>query len=77
MNTMCALYAWFVLSGCGPVIVGLTVLVMRIPDNAVVYLARQIGIEPTETTFYDVTGRTSKAHCTEIREALGFRKCGD
>ena len=48
----------------------------EIPDNAVVYLARQIGIEPTEITFYDFTGRTSKAHRTQIREALGFRECG-
>ena len=41
-----------------------------------VYLARQIGIEPTEITFYDFTGRTSKAHRTQIREALGFGECG-
>jgi len=48
-----------------------------IPDNAVVYLARRIGIELTEITFYDFTDRTSKAHRTQIREALGFRECGD
>jgi hypothetical protein len=75
MNTMCAIYGWFVLSGCCPVIVGLTALVIWIPDNAVVYLARQIAIEPTRITFYDFSDRdrTSKAPRTQIREALGFR----
>ena len=33
------------------------------------------GLERTEIAFYDFTGRTSKAHRTQIREALGFREC--
>ena len=47
----------------------------EIPDNAVAYVARQVGIERTAIAFYDFTGRTSKAHRTQIREALGFREC--
>ncbi|RZL79655.1 MAG: DUF4158 domain-containing protein [Rhodococcus sp. (in: high G+C Gram-positive bacteria)] len=47
----------------------------EIPDNAVEYVARQVGLDRTEIAFYDFTGRTSKAHRAQIREALGFREC--
>lgn len=47
----------------------------EIPDAAVDYVARQVGVERTEIAFYDFTGRTSKAHRTQIRQALGYREC--
>ena len=47
----------------------------EIPDNAVDYVARQVGVERTEMAFYDLAGRTSKAHRAQIRAALGFREC--
>ena len=47
----------------------------EIPDAAVEYVARQVGVERTEIAFYDFAGRTSKAHRAQIREALGFREC--
>lgn len=47
----------------------------EIPDAAVDYVARQVGVEPTEIAFYEWTGRTSKFHRTQLRQALGFREC--
>ncbi|HUH71272.1 MAG TPA: DUF4158 domain-containing protein [Mycobacterium sp.] len=47
----------------------------EIPDAAVDYVARQVGVEPTEIAFYEWTSRTSKFHRTQIRQALGFRAC--
>ncbi|WP_255661607.1 DUF4158 domain-containing protein [Nocardia spumae] len=47
----------------------------EIPDAAVDDVARQVGVERTEIAFYDFTGRTSKAHRTQIRESLGYREC--
>lgn len=47
----------------------------EIPDSAVDYLARQVGVQRTEIAFYEWTGRTSKFHRTQIRGALGFREC--
>lgn len=47
----------------------------EIHDDAVEYVARQVGVDRTEIAFYDFTGRTSKAHRAQIRESLGFREC--
>jgi Domain of unknown function (DUF4158) len=47
----------------------------EIHDDAVEYVARQVGVDQTEIAFYDFTGRTSKAHRAQIRESLGFREC--
>ncbi len=47
----------------------------EIPDAAVDYVARQVGVEPTEIAFYEWAGRSSKFHRTQIRQALGFREC--
>ncbi len=47
----------------------------EIPDAAVDYVARQVGVERTEIAFYEWTGRTSKFHRAQIRQALGFREC--
>jgi hypothetical protein len=48
----------------------------KVPDEAIAYVARQTGVERTEIAFYDFTGRTSKAHRSQIRAELGFRECG-
>ena len=47
----------------------------EIPSAAVDYVARQVGVERTEIAFYEWTGRTSKFHRAQIRQALGFREC--
>jgi hypothetical protein len=47
----------------------------EIHDDAVEYVARQIGVDRTEIAFYDFNGLTSKAHRAQIRQALGFREC--
>lgn len=47
----------------------------EIPDEAVAYVARQVGVERTEIAFYDWSGRTIEYHRAQIRQALGFREC--
>lgn len=47
----------------------------EIPDEAVEYVAGQVGADSTEFAFYDFAGRTSRAHRALIREVLGFRQC--
>ena len=47
----------------------------EIPDSAVDYVAGQVGVERSEIAFYDLAGRTSKAHRAQIRAVLGFREC--
>jgi TnpA family transposase len=47
----------------------------EIPDAAVDYVARQVGVPATELAFYDWSGRTIKGHRVQIRAVLGFREC--
>nr|WP_159850059.1 DUF4158 domain-containing protein [Nocardia sp. CY41] len=47
----------------------------EVPDEAVEYVARQVGVERTEIAFYDWSGRTIEYHRAQIRQALGFREC--
>ncbi|MCK9897196.1 DUF4158 domain-containing protein [Frankia sp. AgB32] len=47
----------------------------EVPDEAVEYVARQVGVEPGDLGFYEWTGRTIKYHRVQIREHLGFREC--
>ena len=47
----------------------------EIPDAAVEYVARQVGVERTEIAFYEWSGRTKRFHRNQIRDALGFREC--
>ncbi|MGV9785305.1 DUF4158 domain-containing protein [Nocardia farcinica] len=44
-------------------------------DNAVAYMARQVGVERTDIAFSDWSGRTIEYHRARIRRALGFREC--
>jgi hypothetical protein len=48
----------------------------EIPDSAIEYVARQVGVSATDFAFYEWSGRTIKFHRGQIRRALGFRECG-
>jgi hypothetical protein len=47
----------------------------EIPDAAVDYVARQVGVEPTEIAFYVWTGCTSRFHRTQIRHPTPPHHC--
>ena len=47
----------------------------EIPDGAVGYVARQVGVTSTDIAFYEWSGRTIEYHRAQIRKALGFREC--
>lgn len=47
----------------------------EIPDAAIDYIARQVGVDRTEVAFYDWSGRTIEYHRAQIRDWLGFREC--
>lgn len=44
-------------------------------DEVVGFVGRQVGISQSELGFYDWSGRTIKAHRTQIRAHFGFREC--
>ena len=46
----------------------------EIDDEAIALVARQLGLEPQEHNYVDMTSRTGKRHRTEIRSLLGFRE---
>lgn len=41
----------------------------EIPDAAVEYIARQVGVTPTDIAFYEWSGRTIEYHRAQIRSA--------
>ncbi|MDN5917571.1 MAG: Tn3 family transposase, partial [Pseudonocardia sp.] len=47
-----------------------------VADEAVEFVARQVGVPAADLGFYDWSGRQIKAHRAEIRQVLGFRECG-
>ena len=47
----------------------------ELADEAVSFVARQVGVPASEIGFYDWDGRQIKRHRVEIREATGFRPC--
>ncbi|MGV9838044.1 Tn3 family transposase [Nocardia niigatensis] len=47
----------------------------EIPDQAVVYVARLVGVPASELGFYEWEGRTIKAHRAGVRKYFGFRAC--
>jgi hypothetical protein len=46
----------------------------ELPDAAVDYVGRQIGVQAAELAFYAWPGRTIEFHRGQIRGALGFRE---
>jgi TnpA family transposase len=44
-------------------------------DDAVEFVARQLGVSAGAVGFYEWSGRTIKRHRAEIRAYLGFREC--
>ncbi|MGH3436958.1 MAG: DUF4158 domain-containing protein [Sciscionella sp.] len=47
----------------------------ELPDEAVAYVARQVGVPAADLAFYDWSGRTLEYHRAQIRKFLGFREC--
>jgi TnpA family transposase len=47
----------------------------EIPQEAVDYVARQVGVPPGDLGFYEWTGRTIERQRAQIRAELGFREC--
>ena len=46
-----------------------------VPDEAVGFVARQLGVPAGELGYFDWSGRTAERHRAEVRELLGFREC--
>ena len=44
-------------------------------DDAVEFVARQLGVDAGSVGFYEWSGRTIKRHRAEIRPHFGFREC--
>jgi hypothetical protein len=44
-------------------------------DDAVEFVARQVGVGAGSVGFYEWSGRTIKPHRAEIRAHFGFREC--
>lgn len=47
----------------------------EIPDEAVEYVARQVGLPASDLVRYEWSGRTIEYHWAMIRKSLGFREC--
>ncbi|RWK27976.1 Tn3 family transposase [Mesorhizobium sp.] len=45
-----------------------------IPDEAVTYLAEQLGVSNSDLLGYDFSGRSGRRHCADILRHLGFRR---
>ena len=47
----------------------------ELPDEAVAFVAKQVGVPPGELGFYEWSGSTIGYHRSQIRAYLGFREC--
>jgi hypothetical protein len=47
----------------------------ELPDNAIEFVAGQVGVPAADLAFYDWDGRQVRRHRMEIRRATGFREC--
>jgi len=47
----------------------------EIPEEAVEYVARQVGVPAGDLGFYEWSGRTIERQRAQIRAELGFREC--
>jgi TnpA family transposase/integrase len=47
----------------------------ELDDDAVAFVARQVGVPASDLGFYEWSGRTCEYHRAQIRRHLGFREC--
>ena len=47
----------------------------ELDDDAVAFVARQVGVPASDLGFYEWSGRTFKYHRGQVRRHLGFREC--
>jgi Domain of unknown function (DUF4158) len=47
----------------------------ELDDNAVAFVARQVGVPTSDLGFYECSGSTIGYHRAQIRRHLGFREC--
>lgn len=47
----------------------------ELPDAAVEFVARQVGVLASDLGFYEWTGRTIEYHRAQVRSRSGFREC--
>ena len=47
----------------------------ELDDDAVAFVARQVGVPASDLGFYEWSGRTIEYHRAQIRRHLGFREC--
>lgn len=47
----------------------------ELADQAVRFVADQVGVPASELGLYGWTGRTVERHRSQVREHLGFREC--
>jgi Domain of unknown function (DUF4158) len=47
----------------------------ELDDEAVAFVARQVGVPASDLGFYDWSGRTFEYHRAQVRRHLGFREC--
>lgn len=47
----------------------------ELPDEVVAFVARQVGVAPSELGLYEWSGRTVEFHRSQVRRHLGFREC--
>ena len=47
----------------------------ELPDEAVAYVARQVGVLASDLGFYEWDSRTVEYHRAQVRRFLGFREC--
>jgi hypothetical protein len=48
----------------------------ELDDEAVAFVARQVGVPASDLGFYEWTGSTIEYHRAQVRRHLGFRECG-
>ena len=49
----------------------------EVPEAAIRYLAEQVRVDPALFAKYDFGSRAATYHRGQIRQALGFRECGE
>jgi len=47
----------------------------ELDDDAVAFVARQVGVLASDLGFYEWSGRTAEYHRAQVRRHLGFREC--